>query len=446
MDTRSVIVAVASPPGHSPRGIVRLSGEASLNVVTNVLDPCSLNRGVHVARLRAPAPACACLLLVMPGPASATGEDCVEVHLPGNPALLERVVDALIGASDGHARRAGPGEFSARAVLNGRMNVAQADRVAAAIAAQTDAQLHAADALAKRAAGARTSSAADEVATLLALVEAGIDFTDQEDVSAIAPDALRFKVQAVIAALQSQALAGSEAASVAPIVVLGGPPNAGKSSLFNALLGRTRAVAAPLAGTTRDVLREPLELPSGHWVILVDAPGLEPSKNELDVLVQQQAEDVLQHADVLLWCSPAGQLEHSAPDVRAAVLPVKTMCDRSASTPFVRELQTSAHTSRGLDALRTAIDHAVQARAMLHSAAQHTLGSAQRDLAAQAVLALQEASRLASTASPGARQIPHPELVAASLRTALDRLGEIAGAIPPDDVLGRLFARFCVGK
>jgi tRNA modification GTPase len=208
-------------------------------------------------------------------------------------------------------------------------------------------------------------------------------------------------------------------------------------------------VAAPVAGTTRDVLREPLELPSGQSVMLVDAPGLEPSRNELDVLVQQRAEEALHHADVLLWCSPVDHASQPAPKVRARVLAVGTMCDRASALDSSRpaaEIRTSARTRQGLDALRAAIDGELQCNASLSTAEQHALGNAQQDLTAQAIHALLEAARIAGTAPAGARQMPHPELVAASLRTALDRLGEVAGAIPPDDVLARLFSRFCVGK
>lgn len=484
MDTRSIIVAVASPPGASLRGVVRLSGSgcrelvAELAVETAALTAtvtaavavaapalgagATLARGIHIARLRAPAPACACLVAVMPGPGSATGEDCVELHLAGNPHLLERVCAAVVEAGRGACRRALPGEFSTRAVLNGRLTLAEAERVAGAVAAATDAQLAAANALRANAAGLHTHAAADAVTTLLALVEAGIDFTDQEDVSAIAPAELARQARALAERLDAlvAASAGAEAAIAAPLVVLAGPPNAGKSSLFNALLGRERAVASPEAGTTRDVLREPLALPDGSTALLADAPGLDRSVSALDVLMQQHAEAALAEADVVLWCAPVkdapgddgdantGVSGASPPPsgLRATVVPVATMIDRPPKTSVPRAIRTSALTGTGLDDLRREIARAVGDRSSVGAGERLMLGAAQRELLGLATGALRQAVALCEAAPAGARAMPSAELVAASLREALDRLGEVSGAVPPDDVLGRLFARFCIGK
>ena len=201
-----VIVAVASPPGRSVRGIVRLSGQDAWRAAAAVLseDPASAPvragaRGIQFTMLGSPR--IPVIVITMPGPRSATGEDCAEIHLPGNPALLERVVEAIVEASGGAARRAHPGEFSVRAVLNGRAAVADVERVAASIAAETDAQWRAARGLDDAASTAAARTAADEVADVLALVEAGIDFTDQEGVEAIPRADLERRVAGVRAAL-----------------------------------------------------------------------------------------------------------------------------------------------------------------------------------------------------------------------------------------------------
>ena len=467
MDTRSVIVAVASPPGAALRGLVRLSGADCCAVVRAVAawgdtegqhNPWS--RGAYRAALRsvgAPAttprlPPCPCMLLVMPGPASATGEDCAELHLPGNPHLLERVAQACVHAGTAAGalvRRAGPGEFSTRAVLNGRTTLADAERVAMRVAAVTDAQLAAAEALRANAAGQAAAHAADALATLLALVEAGIDFTDQEGVQAIAPARLAEELRRLCATLEAQLAqeAAREAALDAPLVVLAGAPNAGKSSLFNALLGRPRAVASPEAGTTRDELREPLPLPDGTTALLTDIPGLCQPHEALDALMQAQAERALAAADLVVWCTPADAASAAgapgasrtpnatAPSAAAApttpTLHVHTKCDLApAPSPC-----TSARTGHGLAELRAAIAAALAARHTQTGHARAVLGAAHRALLAEAVQALRDAA-----------EATQPELQAAAMRTALDRLGEVAGQIPPDDVLGRLFSRFCVGK
>jgi tRNA modification GTPase len=453
MDAERTIVAVASPPGASARGIVRTSGPRSWTHVLEVLAggealPSMPSRGVWAARLASPP--IPVIVVSMPGPSSATGEDCVEIHAPGNPLLLERLVDTLVAASGGDARRAHPGEFSARAVLSGAATLADADRVAHAIAAETDAQLQAAQALEHDAPARAAAEDAETLAGTLALVEAGIDFTDQEDVVAIARpeferriDALRGRIRGRLASRHGSGRAGGAAR-----IVLAGAPNAGKSSLFNALLGRMRAVESPERGTTRDAIEEAVALPGGTHAVLVDVPGLEEATETLDVRMQARTADALRRADIVVWCddgSEGGDAARAAgPGLRdTRVVHVRTKCDRATSgaradapggcRPAIA-VATSARTGAGLDALRTALADAASRVAPKSSAADQ-LGSARSELLAEAERALMEAGR--ETA---------PELVAANLRIALDRLGEVAGAIPPDDVLGRLFARFCIGK
>ncbi|MFO0961422.1 MAG: GTPase [Phycisphaerales bacterium] len=483
MDTQRVIVAIASPPGPSMRGIVRLSGAACGEVVGRCVEMVGagadagagqragasagprIARGVHRVRLRAPLPPIPAILLSMPGPASATGEDCAELHLPGNPHLLERVVEALVGggagmdgggagARDDRARRAEPGEFSARAVLHGRIGLDDAERIAAAIGAATDAQLAAAQAL-RAGAGARAlAGQAQELAQLLALVEAGIDFTDQEDVVAIAPAALLGRARAVAAALRAAVArdAAGEAARTAPRVVLAGPPNAGKSALFNALLGRARTVESPERGTTRDAVVEALALdPPAGEVLLVDAPGLEEAVAAIDHAMQAQARAAIETADLVLWCSPENM--PGMPGIFSAALGVRTKVDLAtgagdADGAPTAAIRTSARTGEGLAQLRVAIARALDphgAGAAPRAADEARLGTLHRALVEESAAAVEEAAALVAPHA-GARALRDPELVAAALRVALDRLGAVAGEIPPDEVLGRLFARFCIGK
>lgn len=440
MDTEGTIVAVASPPGAAARGIVRLSGRGALAAVARALAPecparddlAARRRGVLLARLSGPP--LPVLVVAMPGPASATGEDCAEVHAPGNPLLLERIVSAIVDRSGGDARRAHPGEFSARAVLNGRTDVAGAERVAAAIAAETDAGLAAAEALRSGDAARATARHAEEVAAVLALVEAGIDFTDQEDVTAIARPELERRVRAALGALRAQAAAAGERQAHAARVVLVGPPNAGKSSLFNALLGTERAVAGAERGTTRDAVEHRLALPGGGEAVLVDLPGIDRAVSELDALAQRRAADAIARADVVVECADDGAW---VPDARPGVprLRAWTKSDlRGRAQARAGHVDVSARSGAGLGELRARIAGAVHA-AVPAAAGAATLGEARRALLDEACAALE--SSLGEAA---------PELVAADLRTALDRLGEVAGAIPPDDVLGRLFAGFCIGK
>ena len=457
MDAERTIVAVASPPGASARGIVRTSGTRSWTHVRAMLadgdaPPSMPSRGVWAARLASPP--IPVIIVSMPGPSSATGEDCVEIHAPGNPLLLERLVDALVAGSRGDARRAHPGEFSARAVLSGAATLADADRVAHAIAAETDAQLQAARALEHDAPARAAAEDAEALAGTLALVEAGIDFTDQEDVVAIARPELKRRIEALRGRIRGRLASrhGSGRADGAARIVLAGAPNAGKSSLFNALLGRMRAIESPERGTTRDAIEEAVTLPGGTHVVLVDVPGLEEATETLDVRMQARTADALRRADIVVWCDDGSEDGEDGGDAARAAGPglrntpavhVRTKCDRATSgaradPPDGRRpaaaIATSARTGAGLDALRTVLADAASRVAPKSSAAAQ-LGSARAELLAEAERALADAA--VETA---------PELVAANLRIALDRLGEVAGAIPPDDVLGRLFARFCIGK
>ena len=326
------------------------------------------------------------------------------------------------------------------------MPIASAERVAAVIMAETDAQLAAASMLQANTAEQSSARDTDEIATLLALVEAGIDFTDQEDVVAIARPLLEERVRSVRDRIRARCAtsAGAESAQRAARVVLTGAPNAGKSSLFNALLQHTRVVESAHRGTTRDAIEHACLLPGGIEVILVDAPGLDDAIHDVDVLMQARAHDAINRADIILVCQPHSHnpVTHAYKSplidgAHALVINVQTKCDTpgTASTTNAADgISTSAHTGDGIAELRAAIARTISTRAP-RNAHEFTLGVAR-------VALLQEAA----DSLDDMLTIDAPELVAAALRTALDRLGEVSGAIPPDDVLGRLFSSFCIGK
>src|SRR5690606_10734140 len=270
------------------------------------------------------------LLMTFVGPRSYTGEDAAEFLVPGSPVLLERVLARL--ASQPGVREAAPGEFSARAYLNEKLTLEQAVGVAALLSAQSEAELAAARGLLEGHAGERYRGWSEELATLLALVEAGIDFTDQEDVVAIAPAELASRLKVLLGQIEGalQAAGGAERPALLPRVVLAGAPNAGKSTLFNALLGRRRAVTSDVAGTTRDVLEETLdlaaEIPGGGQILLVDLAGLdaglttprEDVRSQVEAEAQRQARDAIAAADVIVHCDPAGRFVLDLPHAGGA--------------------------------------------------------------------------------------------------------------------------------
>lgn len=373
-----------------------------------------------------------CLLWIMPGPGSFTGDDSAEIAVAGNPDLVAKLEKRLLEAG-ANVRRANPGEFTWRAFLNGRIDLAQAEGIAATIAASTDEQLRAARQLADGALGRFVRGLADRIADDLALVEAGIDFTDQDDVVAIAPATLRAHLRDAVGAIRVRLAHAvpAERVDAVPRVVLAGPPNAGKSTLFNALLGRTRTVVSPHAGTTRDAIVEPTSVPAPAGALpirLVDVAGLDDSRDVHAPAMNLVARRAIESADLVVWCVPPG--EH-APTIGPRSIAVHTKCDIAPRGG----LCVSGRSGEGLDDLRRTIGERLAAR--LAGAASEAVFLTERheSLLSEAVSHLERA--IETTA---------PELVAASLRLALDALGGITGAIAPDDVLGRIFGKFCIGK
>jgi len=517
MDRTSIIAAVSSPPGRSLRGLVRVSGPGAFEVLDRIVAstrpawpspsdargnggatawssiahdarggaprarPRAWPRGVHAARLRVPAPGMAAILLVLPAPRSATGDDTFELLLPGNPVLLDMVIDALI-AIDPRVRRAEAGEFSARAFMNGRLTLDQAEGLAALIRATNDAELDAAGRLARGALGEHCRAWSGRLAELAALVEAGIDFTDEEDVVAIAPEALRREAEAIGAELRASAGPGAAMRErpALPRVVLAGAPNAGKSTLFNALLGRRRTVESPVAGTTRDAIEQrwTIELPAGSIeAMLVDLPGLDADDDSpLSRRLRDAAARALREADLVLLCRAAavGALPEPPPEAGASTLAsiigdlprveVATKCDRMHDAPAHRTsedravhahaaltagqpsepIRTSAVTGAGLENLRCAV-------ALALGAATPALAGASSVLPRHRA-ALEHASACLHDLRERLRREPpngpwrSPEEAAALLRQALDAIGAITGDTHADEILGLVFSRFCVGK
>ncbi|MDX2147489.1 MAG: GTPase [Planctomycetota bacterium] len=314
-------------------------------------------------------------------PRSHTGEDALELLVPGEPSVIERVLLAL--TSIPNVRHAHPGEFSARAFLNGKVTLDEAEGVAAMIEAESSDDLHAAERIVQGRAGQEYRQWSDEVATLLALVEAGIDFTDQEDVVPIAPSALRTRLQSVCSAIRG--VVGDERPrerrDQPPRVVLVGAPNAGKSTLFNALLGWKRAVTSPVAGTTRDALMEDVVFAAAHaepaLATLIDLPGIDQlapealasdgpfsdqggsagasaardglhgTPVEIQRAMQERAFEAAQDADVIVWCDASGAFQGQHVFVRG---PGVAGAGSSASARAIIRVRTKV--DRGWERLR----------------------------------------------------------------------------------------------
>ncbi|MCC6971170.1 MAG: 50S ribosome-binding GTPase [Phycisphaerales bacterium] len=534
MTPGDTIIACSTGASRAARALVRLSGPDVPNVARAIAGEIAPRTGVAgVVRVRDAESdgvfhELPVLCVRFAAPASYTGEEMLELSLPGNPALVERVIDAIIRGVNGAGlngggsnraaapsciRRAEPGEFSARAFLHGKLSLEQAEGVAGIIAARTSDQLAAADRLLRGATGERYRAWTDELATLLALVEAGIDFTDQEDVVAIAPAELARRVRAIGDAIARElgATRGRAAPGALPVVLIVGEPNAGKSTLFNALLGVRRAIESPERGTTRDVLREELDLgahiPGAGRVMLCDSAGLDESiaTGPSEHAAQAATRGALAEADVVVWCDPSGGFacdatqgighpasgigeDTSSPalgadrgerefsegmiDVRAEtpVIRVCTKGDRgnslAVSSRTVREGMTEGigHRASGISVGATspapgtsgapipvcALDGwnlDLLRRAIADAAG---VGGCEGLAVARHAAALRAAhanlARLVGGIDPRVRALSNPEIVAESLREAIDHLGAISGRLTTEDILGKVFSTFCVGK
>ena len=438
MDITSTIVAISSPPGRSARGLIRVSGpECAALLAPHLADADLSVRGVVNTRLCIGERDLPVLLLQMPAPHSYTSEDTVEVQTAGNPLLLAQIVDAVIesGIARGlSVRHATAGEFTYRAWYHGRMSLDRAEGVAALIAAESDVELDAARHAFLGGTSRLISPIATGLAQVLALVEAGIDFADEEDVIAISSGDLRSRLDSMSSQLQSvfESRGGGEPVDGRCRVVLRGPANAGKSTLFNALLGRKRVVTHDAAGTTRDAIVERGCL-GGQDVLLVDTPG-----DDGDT-VPAAAEDAQHEADIVLWCDPAPRNNTTFGDRVVFVQTKRDLTPGDAGS----DVRVCAFDPADVSRLAAVIAGAVQGR--LAARGHLSLTHRQQGLAHAAQQCMLDAAGITSgeRAESG---LARPAEVAALLRAGLDDLGAITGEIPPDDVLGLVFAGFCVGK
>ncbi len=450
------LVAVSSPPGRSLRGLIRFSGQDTRRILAGLIDkPIADLLPRQLTTVRLITPTLPALLTLFDAPHSYTGQDSAELQVPGNAALLDRLLHLAIDAG---ARLAEPGEFTFRAYLAGKLDLTQAEGVAATINATSQGQLKAAKHLCDGELGTLARDLVDDLGTRLALVEAGIDFTDQEDVVPITPgdlDTHLSRIEAQLTNLLANSRSWGEVQAL-PWVVLMGAPSAGKSTLFNALLGQQRAVIDPLPGTTRDILCEPMTLTANNGtpseLMLVDIAGLnDPTTNltsPLDKQTQAAAQNALDRADLILHIIDLTQDQDIPPyhSTSTPTLTIHTKADlHPPPTTSHPPLPVSALTGHNIDALKNAIANQLGDLPVSISADMLALQPRHEHALRSALTQLTHAREHLATQLTH-RSLDDVELIADHLRQALNDLAGLGGQLTPDDVIGKVFATFCVGK
>ncbi|MDP9205471.1 MAG: tRNA uridine-5-carboxymethylaminomethyl(34) synthesis GTPase MnmE [Gemmatimonadota bacterium] len=443
------IVAVATPSGRGALALVRLSGPDAFTIAGKHLCPppsqprvtqlCSVHDGEEALDQA--------LVTFFPGPNSFTGDDTVELSTHGGYLVPSSVVAALISSG---ARQALPGEFTRRAVLNGKLDILQAEAIGDLIDARSQAMRRAALGQLDGGLSRRLLQLRDDLIGLEALIVYDIDFPEEDDgpISRERVDKATTEIVELLKALLATAPAG-ELIREGAVVVIAGPPNAGKSSLFNALLGRSRAIVTEIPGTTRDALEAVID--TGEWPLrLVDTAGLRETDDRIERLGIEVSERYLAGAHVVLACAetPDSLVETVGVISRnssAPVLPIRTKADlvaESDETPGKHlYVAVSAETGAGLQNLLEAIAEVLRKQ----------YGEAETDLPMLTRARHRHALTVACSEIEQFRRAWREENLPATiasvhLRTAVSTLEELIGTVELEDVFDRVFSSFCVGK
>jgi len=450
------IAALATAPGRAGVGIIRVSGPLAPHIAEKMLGKLPASRQAELLAFCSPVTGEAIdtgLALYFPAPNSFTGEHVLELQGHGGPVVLDMVLQQVFNLG---ARPARPGEFSERAFLNDKLDLAQAEAIADLI----DSASQQAARLAMRSLQGEFSrhvhQLVEQLIHLRMYVESAIDFPEEE-IDFLADEQINRQLEAIVTALQ-ETLASARQGSLLREgihVVIAGRPNAGKSTLLNRLTGRDSAIVTDIPGTTRDVLREQIHL-DGMPLHIIDTAGLRDSSDVVEQEGIRRAWQEIEQADRILYLLDDQLLDHgqriSAEDLQLlqqlreagpGITLVRNKIDLTGHEPGLEQhngdtlLFLSARTDEGMDLLR---DHLKQCVGY-QSAGEGRFMARRRHL--------QALQRALDHVQTGARQLSQHaagELLADDLRVAQEALGEITGAFVADDLLGRIFASFCIGK
>ena len=458
---KNPIAAIATPSGVGGIGVVRISGTNLEGLATQFLGEPPRPRYAHYFVLRDAKneQIDQALLIYFRAPASFTGEDVIEIHCHGGPRITQAVLNRAleVGRSYGMVA-AGPGDFSLRAYLNGKIDLVQAEAIADLINAQSDAALRGATLSLQGAFSSQINRLVEQITQLRILVESTLDFPEEE-IEFIEAANAKERLEKIISALDALLITSRQGKILRDgiRIVLVGPPNAGKSSLLNQLLGEERAIVTPLAGTTRDRIIENITI-DGVPIHLVDTAGLRSSDDVVEKIGISQTWDEIIKADVILFMHDVTQIKteafnnlekeilgRSRKDAQLLVVINKVDLLGREQKEHLEKISESnaifisAKSGKGINELKKAILGFVG----LQGANLGGVFTAR----ARHLLAIENArEHLIKGQSHGFSGNRSLELFAEELRYAQNNLGEITGKLLPDDLLGRIFSEFCIGK
>src|SRR6185436_784264 len=454
------IVALSTPPGRSGIGVIRISGPASLAILRKLAGDDSFEPQPNLLTLRTLLDPVSgetldqALVCFFQAPHSFTGEDVVEFHCHGSPVLLRMIIDIALSLD---ARLADPGEFSLRAVTNGRMHLTEAEAIRDLIDAQTDAAARQATRQLKGEISHRLQPAKDDLLKIIVRLESSLEFVEDD-----LPAVEQAQIEQALKRLRDDLKALAETFSRGRLihdglkVALVGRPNVGKSSLFNSLLGHGRAIVTEIPGTTRDTIAEPIGI-HGVPISLTDTAGIREASDRIESIGIDRSRRAAADADLLIVVLDGSEplttddrdlladvadklhiLAVNKRDLQTFSLPEPIQSENPSGVTRVASLSVSALTEEGLDDLRAAIlkpfenGNAAIDGLLITNARHH-------DLLLRSVAAIESSEELV-------RARASEELILIGLHNALRYLGEITGETTTDDILGKIFATFCIGK
>jgi len=445
------IAAIATPPGEGGIAIIRISGKDSLSIADSIFSGSVFSYTSHTAHLgkvfdKEGFTLDEVLLLVMKGPRSFTGDDTVEIHCHGGSVITRKILERVLEAG---AKMASPGEFSLRAFLNGKIDLAKAEAIQQVISAKNEIAYQFAKTHLEGALSRKIAQMQKDLLDIAAILEAAVDFPE-ESLEFASKEEILFSLSHILQNMESLSKTFYEGkmSHEGLNLCLVGPPNAGKSSLMNALLGKERAIVTEIAGTTRDVLEDNLYLGGLHFRI-IDTAGIRETEERIEKEGIRRSKEAMQMADLVLLvldgskplCSESINLLRTVSAEKTLLLWNKKDLPRIASAPEFpsRQIDLSALNHEGIEELKKAIEHLIWKKGP--PAKEEVILTTLRHKNA-----LDEAMSLLQSVMKGLEQDISPEFLSFDMRKCLFELGTILGMNISEEILNSIFSKFCIGK